>query len=88
MLKEICHNQLFVASSESSIDMVILYKSDVHHAWLASFQVLLMLSSDLEDNDRDRAALSKVLSTCLEELKLDQMVTLLNILDGKIIPSL
>jgi len=43
---------------------------------MAIFQVLLMLSSDLEDNDRDRAALSKVLSTCLEELKLDQMVTL------------
>lgn len=34
-----------------------------------------MLSSDLEDSERDRAALSKVLSTCLEELKLDQMVT-------------
>ncbi len=34
-----------------------------------------MLSSDLEDNDRDKTALSKVLSTCLEELKLDQMVT-------------
>ena len=33
-----------------------------------------MLSSDLEDNDRDKAALNKVLSTCLEELKLDQMV--------------
>ena len=33
-----------------------------------------MLSSDLEDNDQDKAALSKVLSTCLEELKLDQMV--------------
>ena len=47
-----------------------------------------MLSSDLEDNDRDRAALSKVLSTCLEELKLDQMVTLFNILDDQIIPSL
>lgn len=68
--------------------MVILYKLNVHHGLLASFQVLLMLSSDLEDNDRDRAALSKVLSTCLEELKLDQMVTLLNILDGKIISSL
>lgn len=67
--------------------MVILYKSNVHHGLLASFQVLLMLSSDLEDNDGDRAALSKVLSTCLEELKLDQMVTLLNILDGKIISS-
>lgn len=47
-----------------------------------------MLSSDLEDNDRDRAALNKVLSTCLEELKLDQMVTLLNARDGKIIPNL
>lgn len=34
-----------------------------------------MLSSDLEDSERDRAALSKVLSTCLEELKLDQIVT-------------
>lgn len=68
--------------------MVILYKLNVHHGLLASFQVLLMLSSDLEDNDRDRAALSKVLSTCLEELKLDQMVTLLNILDGKIISYL
>ena len=34
-----------------------------------------MLSSDLEDSERDRAALGKVLSTCLEELKLDQMVT-------------
>lgn len=42
-----------------------------------------MLSSDLEDNDRDRAALNKVLSTCLEELKLDQMVTLLSVPDGK-----
>lgn len=42
-----------------------------------------MLSSDLEDNDRDRAALNKVLSTCLEELKLDQMVTFLNVPDGK-----
>ena len=83
-----CYNQLLVAVSESSIDMVILYKSNVHHVWLASFQVLLMLSSDLEDNDRDRAALSKVLSTCLEELKLDQMVTLLNILDDKVIPCL
>lgn len=39
-----------------------------------------MLSSDLEDNDRDRVALSKVLSTCLEELKLDQMVTVLDII--------
>ena len=67
--------------------MAILYKSNVYHASLASFQVLLMLSSDLEDNDRDRAALSKVLSTCLEELKLDQMVTLLDIFDGKIIPT-
>ena len=38
-----------------------------------------MLSSDLEDNERDRAALAKVLSTCLEELKLDQMVTMLDI---------
>ena len=65
--------------------MAILYKSDVDLSWLASFQVLLMLSSDLEDNDRDREALSKVLSTCLEELKLDQMVTLVNIFDGKII---
>lgn len=67
--------------------MAILYKSNFHYAWLASFQVLLMLSSDLEDNDRDRAALSKVLSTCLEELKLDQMVTLLDIFDGNIIPT-
>ena len=65
--------------------MAILYKSDVDLSWLVSFQVLLMLSSDLEDNDRDREALNKVLSTCLEELKLDQMVTLVNIFDGKII---
>ena len=45
---------------------------------VALLQVLLMLSSDLEDNERDRAALDKVLSTCLEELKLDQMVTMLD----------
>ena len=38
-----------------------------------------MLSSDLEDNDRDKAALNKVLYTCLNELKLDQMVTVLNV---------
>ena len=34
-----------------------------------------MLTSDLEDNERDRAALDKVLSTCLKELTLDEMVT-------------
>ena len=33
-----------------------------------------MLCSDLEDNDRDKAALDKVLFACLEELQLDQMV--------------
>lgn len=39
-----------------------------------------MLCSDLEDNERDKAALSKVLSSCLEELKLDQMVNVLILL--------
>ncbi|XP_068695175.1 E3 ubiquitin-protein ligase UBR4-like isoform X2 [Montipora foliosa] len=36
-------------------------------------QVLRMLCSDLEDNERDKVALNKVLSACLSELKLDQM---------------
>ncbi|XP_074621519.1 E3 ubiquitin-protein ligase UBR4-like isoform X3 [Acropora palmata] len=36
-------------------------------------QVLLMLCSDLEDNERDKNALQKVLGTCLDELQMDQM---------------
>ena len=37
-----------------------------------------MLTSDLEDNERDKVALNKVLSTCLKELTLEQMVNVLN----------
>lgn len=37
-----------------------------------------MLSSDLEDNERDKNALKKVLETCLDELQMDQMVSYLN----------
>ena len=42
-------------------------------------QVMLMLTSDLEDNERDKVALNKVLSTCLKELTLEQMVNVLNV---------
>ena len=38
-----------------------------------------MLTSDLEDNERDKVALNKVLSTCLKELTLEQMVNMLNV---------
>ena len=38
-----------------------------------------MLTSDLEDNERDKVALNKVLSTCLKELTLEQMVNVLNV---------
>ena len=40
-----------------------------------------MLCSDLEDNERDKATLRKVLASCLEELKLDQMVNVLIVID-------
>lgn len=40
---------------------------------------MLMLTSDLEDNESDKAALNKVLSTCLKELTLEQMVNVLNV---------
>ena len=41
-----------------------------------------MLCSDLEDNERDKVALNKVLSACLSELKLDQMVSDMKVLSS------
>ena len=34
-----------------------------------------MLTSDLEDNDRDKATLNKVLSACFDELQLGETVS-------------
>ena len=45
-----------------------------------------MLCSDLEDNERDKNALQKVLGTCLDELQMDQMVSDLNALPSMLMP--
>ena len=47
-----------------------------------------MLCSDLEDNERDKNALQKVLGTCLDELQMDQMVSDLNAVNGYATPPL
>lgn len=47
-----------------------------------------MLCSDLEDNERDKNALQKVLGTCLDELQMDQMVSDLNAVLSMVMPPL